>query len=77
VANWAENAYFQSVFHDAAVDNATDEDDELVASAKATLAKQLELFKTEATIHLDAIFTSEFGTIRIGQAHRPCDNGII
>jgi hypothetical protein len=59
--NWSEKAYLQSIFHDDDVDNATDDDDELVSSDKAALAEQLELFKAEASSQLDAISTSEFG----------------
>jgi hypothetical protein len=58
LANWAEKAYFQSIFRDAAVDNATGNGDELVYSANAALAEQLDLFKSEVSSQLGAIFTS-------------------
>jgi hypothetical protein len=60
LANWAEQAYFQSVFHYDAVSN-TDVDNELVEQANAALEKQLQLSKSEVTEHLGVVYTSEFG----------------
>jgi hypothetical protein len=71
--NWAEKAYFESVFCDAAVDNATDDDSDLVSSAKATLAEQLERFKQEASSQLDAIFTSEYGITAVHPGQAPSE----
>jgi hypothetical protein len=73
LANWAEKAYLQSMFHDAAVDNATDNYDELVSSAKAALAEHLELFKAEASSQLDAIFTSEFDITAVHPGNAPLE----
>jgi hypothetical protein len=38
LTNWSEKAYFQSIFHDAAVDNANDDNNEVVSSANAAIA---------------------------------------
>jgi hypothetical protein len=73
LANWAEKAYFKSIFHDADVDNATADDAKLVSSDKAALAEQLELFKSEASSQLDAIFTSEFGITAVHPGKAPSE----
>jgi hypothetical protein len=57
---WIKHTFIL-LFHDAAVDNAMEEDDELVESTNTNLAEQLDLFKPEAIITFD-FFPCRFAT---------------